>query len=98
MNNNMRPTPEQIAEARDRFDYLSFDKESVRELEQKLDSILGKDATKHIRVLLAAIEPPTEEEIRACVQQNFNPAVHLDYSYASGATDAARHFLGPVKP
>ena len=57
MNNNMRPTPEQIAEARDRFDYLSFDKESVRELEQKLDSILGKDATKHIRVLLAAIEP-----------------------------------------
>lgn len=58
----MRPTPEQIAEARDRFDYLSFDKESVRELEQKLDSILGKDATKHIRVLLAATEPITDEE------------------------------------
>lgn len=108
-----RPTTEQIAEARDRFDYLAFDKASVRELEQKLDSILGKDATKHIRVLLAATEPPTAKELAELLAKHWHGEFceTFDVEYAQSRMnhgdrfDVAEnvkfvmaHFLGPVKP
>lgn len=94
----MRPTPEEIAEARERFDYLSFDKASVRELEAKLDSILGKDATKHIRVLLAATEPHMDERTEHALAKIAGAVRETNETHNDIVKAVTCHFFGLVKP
>lgn len=85
-----RPSPSQVTEARTCFDYLFFDKESVRELERKIDSILGKDATKRIRTLITFSAPPTDDEILSVYELQRG-------TWERAAIQTVRFFFGPVK-
>ena len=58
MNNNKRPTPKEIAEAR-----AYFERDTVRQFAAvALRDALGTVGLGHFKTLLAATEPPTDED------------------------------------
>lgn len=82
----MRPTPEQIAEAR----------ESAREFIEDNTNAIDRD---ELLVLLAATEPPTDEEIYATAEMLWNDAAAENKpDFNEGVRDGIIHILGPVKP
>jgi len=86
-----RPTPEQIAEAR-RFliDWEAY------EFERSAES------SKAIETLLAATEPPTDDEVVAAIyaerEVRTDRRKSIDGGYFRAIVFIVRHFLGPVKP
>jgi hypothetical protein len=91
MNNNKpkRPTPEQIAEARE-----WFTEEQIFAMEN--DGL--EETAKMVRVLRAATEPPTDLEIADIVREQPLPTRSVERWAYIIATNIVRKLFGPVKP